>query len=140
MVSNKEFSVELDKAIKVAQRIAPELLKLPHIVSVGPGVKRRKGIPTGQAAIVITVREKFSLEQLEELGEQPLPDQLEGVPVDVIEYQKPVETKKITQEIENAKKVIETISKDWLKENNITGIGIGYKEKGGQIIDIIAIQ
>lgn len=140
MATKEEFSQQLEKAIEVANRLAPELLRRPGVVAVGPGVKRRKGKPTGEAAIVITVREKSSLEQLKERDEQPLPKQLEGLPVDVVEYQKPVENKKTRQEIEKAITVKNRVAANWLKEANITGIGVGYKVKGGQLTDMIAIQ
>jgi hypothetical protein len=140
MATRKEFSQQLEKAIKVASRLAPELLSRPGVVVVGPGVKRRNGKPTGEAAIVITVREKLSLDQIKDQGGQPLPEQLEGLPVDVIEYQKPVENKKTRQEIENAINIKKRVAASWLKEANITGIGVGYKVKGGQHTDIIAIQ
>lgn len=140
MTTQDKFSQQLDKAIKLANQLAPELLQRLGVVAVGPGVKRRKGKPTGEAAIIITVREKWSRRQLKERGERPLPKQLEGLPVDVIEYQKPVENKKTRQQIENTIKVKNRVAASWLKETNITGIGVGYKIKGGQRTDVIAIQ
>ena len=73
MATREKFAQQLEKAIEVADRLAPELLRRPEVVAVGPGLKRRKGKPTGEAAIVITVREKSCLKELKERGEQPLP-------------------------------------------------------------------
>ncbi len=140
MATQEEFAQQLEKAIEVASRLAPELLRRPGVLAVGPGVKRRNGKPTGEAAIVITVREKSSLEQLEERDEEPLPTQLEGLPVDLIEYQKPVENKKTRQEFEEAITVKNRVAANWLKEANVTGIGVGYKVKDGQLTDVIVIQ
>lgn len=140
MATQEELAQQLEKVIETVNRLASELLQRPGVVAVGPGVKRRKGKPTGEAAIVITVREKSSLKQLEERGEQPLPKQLEGLPVDVIEYRKPVEDKKTRQEIEKAISVKDRIADGWLQEANVTGIGVGYKTKGGQLTDALAIQ
>jgi hypothetical protein len=140
MPTQEEFAQQLERAVEVANRLAQELLQRPGVVAVGPGVKRRKGKPTGEAAIVITVRKKLSLKQLKESGEQSLPKQLEGLPVDVVEYQKPVENKKTRQEVEKAVKVKNRVAAGWLKEANVTGVGVGYKIKGGQLTDVIAIQ
>jgi hypothetical protein len=140
MATQEEFAQQLEKAIEVASRLAPELLRRPGVVAVGPGPKRRKGKPTNEAAIVITVRKKLSLKQLKEHGEQPLPKHLEGLPVDVIEYQKPLENKKTRLEVEKAITIKNRVAANWLKEANITGVGVGYKVKAGQLTDVIAIQ
>lgn len=140
MTTREEFAQQLEKAIEAANLLAPELLRQFGVVAVGPGVKRRDGKPTGEAAIVITVRKKLSSKQLKELGEQALPKQLEGLPVDVVEFQKSVENTKTRQEIEKAISIKNNIAASWLKEANITGIGVGYKVKDQQYTGQIAIQ
>jgi hypothetical protein len=140
MTSQDDFSRQLENVIAIAKRISPELLQRPGVVAVGPGVERRKGKLTGKAAIVVTVRKKLSLKHLKELGEEPLPKQLEGLPVDVVEYQKPVESNKIQKELKKAIDVKNRVAAAWLKESNVTGIGVGYKVQGGHRTDNIAIQ
>lgn len=140
MITREEFAQQLEKAIDVANRLAPELLRQSGVIAVGPGVKRRDGKPTGEAAIVVTVRKKLSSKQLQELGEQAFPKQLEGLPVDVVEFQKSVENIKTRQEIEQAIAIKNNIAASWLKEANVTGIGVGYKVKDQKTTSQIVIQ
>ncbi|MFB2976500.1 hypothetical protein [Microseira sp. BLCC-F43] len=139
-MTTPEFSAELERAIAVANQYSSELLRRPGVVAVGAGVKRRAGLLTGQAAVVITVREKLSLETLPQRNLEPLPQELDGLPVDVIEFQKPVESEQIRQAIEQAIAVKDRVADSWLQQENVTGIGVGYKVKDATTTNEIAIQ
>lgn len=140
MSTPEELSAEIERAIEVAQRLDSELLHRPGVVSVGPGVKRRKGKPTGQAAIVFTVREKLSLKKLKELGQAPFPKDIEGIAVDVVEFDQPVENKQTRVAMAQAAEIKDRVADSWLKERNVTGVGVGYKMKDGKFTDVIAVQ
>ena len=59
------------------------LLAWPGVMSVGVGLRRQDDAPTDEICIVVTVRNKRAIDNLSP-GEA-LPDQIEGVPVDVQE-------------------------------------------------------
>jgi hypothetical protein len=127
------FLKQLDAAVDVANRHQAELLAYPGVVTVGAGAERKKGVLTGQAAIVVTVRRKLGPAALKSSGATGLPDQIENVRVDVIELGKPVEAPKILKAQEKTKRVLEKVRDQWLATPNITGIGIGYKTVKGQM-------
>lgn len=129
---NKTFYEMLDKAIEAASAHEKELLSYPGVVTVGAGPKRKAGKITGEAAIIVTVRNKISRHELEGGGRKPFPSRLDGVPLDVIELGKPVEAPEIVAAQSKAKKVLDEVVEKWLQTNNVTGIGIGYKSVNGE--------
>ncbi|HAT7746510.1 TPA: hypothetical protein JAZ38_04255 [Legionella pneumophila] len=137
----REFFQKLDKILDIASEHKQMLLQYPDVVMVGVGPERRKGKITGEPAIIVTVRKKRSSNELKKRGEKPLPQTIKGIPVDVIELGKAVEAPEIIAVQEKAKKTISKIRAKWLQTPNITAIGYGYKEKGGEIdFNTIAIQ
>ncbi|HSX30161.1 MAG TPA: hypothetical protein VLE73_06400 [Candidatus Saccharimonadales bacterium] len=128
---NKDFFAQLDRAVTAASHNEKELLAYPGVVSVGAGPERASGKLTGKAAIVVTVRSKKADKELG--GDKPLPTQLNGIPVDVVELGKSVEAPEIVAAQQKAKKVLDSIKDEWLRKPGVTGLGIGYKTTGGQM-------
>ncbi len=58
-----------------------ELMRKANVVGVGIGFRRRRGKPTDEAAIVVSVTHKVPRSQLNE--EDVVPHELDGMPVDV---------------------------------------------------------
>src|SRR4051794_40551092 len=132
---DKRFYEMLDRAIAVASKHEKGLLSYPGVIAVGAGPRRRAGVITGEAAIVVTVRRKADQEG------RNLPAQLDDIPVDVVEQGKPVEAPEIVAAQEKAKQLLEDVREQWLKMQNVTGIGIGYKTVKGQMdFNRIALQ
>lgn len=123
---NDAFFKALDRAIAVASKHERELLAHPDVVAVGAGPRRTAGKITGDAAIIVTVRRKIAK------PEKPLPREIEGVPVDIIEPGKPAEAPEIAAAQTRAKQVLEKVREQWLRVPNVTGIGIGYKSVRGE--------
>jgi hypothetical protein len=127
------FFQTLDRAVVVASQHEKELLSYPGVVTIGAGPERRAGKITGQAAIVVTVRNKRSQAELAASGEKPLPESLEGIPLDVVELGQPVEAPEIVAAQAQARQVLGQVKDKWLAIPNITGIGIGYKTTKGEM-------
>jgi hypothetical protein len=73
----------LERVKEVKTRHEEELLKLPNVVGVGIGFIYKKGQPTDNIGIVVSVTAKKGLAGLAEPDR--IPTELEGVPVDVQE-------------------------------------------------------
>lgn len=140
MAISEEFSKELEKAVQVAKKYTSQLLSEPGVVIVGPGMERKKGKPTGRAAIIITVREKLSEEILQKRGWKLLPNELDGVPVDILEYKKPLLDKKSEEELKKVIEIKEEIEMEWLRRENVTGIGVGNRIRNGRFESELCIQ
>lgn len=140
MALPNNFSEDLDRAIEVAARLGPEIALRPGVVAVGAGMERREGKPTARAAIVITVRQKLTAEQLASRGLEPLPDQLEGIPVDIVQFEAPLENPETRRQFEQAIRVRDRVTAEWLRENNVTGVGVGYKIKSGALTEVVSVQ
>ncbi|MBN1428995.1 MAG: hypothetical protein JXB07_11465 [Anaerolineae bacterium] len=69
------------RAIKA--RYEDLLLAWPGVMSVGVGLCRQDDAPTGEICIVVTVQNKRTTDNLS--PDEALPDQIEGVQVDVQE-------------------------------------------------------
>jgi len=69
------------RAIKA--RHEEQLLAHPGVMSVGVGLRQRGGQPTDEVCIVVMVRDKQVVDNLP--PDQALPEQIEGIPVDVQE-------------------------------------------------------
>jgi hypothetical protein len=77
----KEVKVpELEEILRIKQEAEPELLKLAGVTGVGVGYKVVSGQRTGQLAIIVYVRHKGEVP-----AEQMVPEQIQGVPTDVVE-------------------------------------------------------
>ena len=70
-------------ALEVKRRHENELLRKPNVVAVGVGFRTRRGQPTSEVCIVVSVTQKVPAARLKR-GEV-LPAALEDVPVDVVE-------------------------------------------------------
>jgi hypothetical protein len=136
---DKDFNADLDRAVALAERELAAILSRPGIVGVGAGPERKRGRLTGRAAIVVAVREKLSPASLEAAGVEPLPDVIDGIPVDVIEFQKPQEAAELRAAQAKAIRAKERVEKAWLAEPNVTGIGVAYKESGGKRTDVVSV-
>jgi hypothetical protein len=129
---DKAFFDALDRAIAAASRHEKELLGYAGVLSVGAGPERKGGKITGAAAIVVTVRTKQNTRELAARGAKLLPETIDNVPVDVVEQGKPVEAPEIVEAMSKARQVLERVKDKWLKTENVTGIGIGYKYVKGK--------
>jgi hypothetical protein len=69
------------RAQAVKAKYERELMRKRNVVGVGVGLRERAGQMTGEACIVVSVREKLPLDQL--APQDVIPTQLDGVPVDV---------------------------------------------------------
>ncbi len=76
----------LGKAQAVKRAHQAELMGKANVVGVGVGLRQQGGIPTGELAIVVMVRQKVPRAQL--TSADVIPTEIEGVPVDVQEVGK----------------------------------------------------
>jgi hypothetical protein len=73
----------MEQAHAVKQAHEQELMSKPNVVGVGVGTIKKEGQQTGQVGLVVMVRRKVPRSQLSD--EEAIPDEIEGVPVDVQE-------------------------------------------------------
>lgn len=59
------------------------LLGYPNVVGVAPGIRTRRGKPTGEPCLVVYVHRKIPKPKL--LASAVLPHEIDGVPIDVVE-------------------------------------------------------
>jgi hypothetical protein len=74
------------KISEIRARHESELLRYPHVVGVSEGIRTKQGKPTGEHCLVVLVERKIPAGELDR-GEL-LPDEVEGIPVDVVEVGK----------------------------------------------------
>lgn len=74
---------EYERVRAVKDAYGDQLMSLPNVVGLGIGLRHVGGEPTGEVALVVLVTRKLPEVQLEEGG--ILPQEIEGVPVDVQE-------------------------------------------------------
>jgi hypothetical protein len=72
---------EWDRLRAVRAAYEADLMRKANVVGVGIGLRRRKGEPTSEPAIVVSVTQKVPSSQLD--PSDVIPSELEGVPVDV---------------------------------------------------------
>jgi hypothetical protein len=72
-----------ERARRVKEAYGEELMALPNVVGLGIGLRHVGGEPTGEVALVVLVSRKLPAANLEENA--ILPQEIEGVPVDVQE-------------------------------------------------------
>lgn len=75
--------VNFEKARVVKEKFETELLKLENVVGVGIGLRKRDGIYTDEVALVVMVKKKMTENELAQ--KNLIPQELEGVKVDVQE-------------------------------------------------------
>lgn len=126
------FDDGVDAAIAAAARHENEVLALPGVIAVGVGPRRTQGVITGEAAIVITVATKQTLAELQAVGREPLPRELDGIPVDVVELAAPAEAPEIAAAQQAAAAALDEVREEWLGQPNVTGIGVAYKVTAGR--------
>ncbi len=74
---------QFQRAAAVKDRHEEFLLSKANVVGVGVGIREQGGIYTGEIALIVMVRKKLPGAQLS--GEDLVPTEIEGVPVDVQE-------------------------------------------------------
>jgi len=79
--SQAVFQMQLERARSVKQAHESELLTKANVVGVGVGFSQAGGKPTRDVAIVVMVKVKVPAANL--LPQDALPDEIEGIPVDV---------------------------------------------------------
>lgn len=75
------FQQQLERARSIKQAHESELLTKPNVVGVGVGFRQTSGKPTRDVAIVVMVKVKLPASEL--LPQEILPEEIEGIPVDV---------------------------------------------------------
>ncbi len=75
--------VNFEKARVVKEKFETELLKLENVVGVGIGLRKKDGIYTDEVALVVMVKKKML--EIELAQADLIPQELEGVEVDVQE-------------------------------------------------------
>jgi hypothetical protein len=79
--------IERPRDRELVRKASETLLKIPGVFSVGLGSKLVNGVRTGELAFSILVLEKKPLAML--APHEVIPDQIEGLPTDVLESQPP---------------------------------------------------
>lgn len=75
----KQLELARVRAVKAAHE--RELLRKPNVVGVGIGLRQRGGKFTNELAIIVSVTHKVPQEDLP--PEDRIPEEIEGIPVDV---------------------------------------------------------
>lgn len=73
----------MDQVNRVAREKQDQLMKLPNVVGVGVGFKTTKGKETDRPSVVVLVERKLPKDAL--TPQALVPEELDGVPTDVIE-------------------------------------------------------
>jgi hypothetical protein len=76
-------TASIEKALDVKKRFEAELLNLDNVVGVGVGLRQIAGAYTDEIALIIMVKRKVDRGEL--TADALLPEELEGVTVDVQE-------------------------------------------------------
>jgi hypothetical protein len=69
--------------VEVKELYEKSLLAKENVVGVGVGIRKREGVYTGEVAVIVMVRRK--LPRIEVLEEDLLPEEIDGIPIDVQE-------------------------------------------------------
>jgi hypothetical protein len=80
---NRDSNSAFQHAVQVKDRYEQALLGKGNVIGVGVGIRRREGVYTGEVALIVMVSKK--LPRVEVPPEDLLPDEIEGVPVDIQE-------------------------------------------------------
>lgn len=73
----------MERITEIQARHSDDLLRKPHVVGVGIGMRCRRGKFTDEMCLVVMVDEKLKPEDLND--DERIPGEIEGVPVDVQE-------------------------------------------------------
>lgn len=73
----------MDQELHALQLHALQLLDLPNVVGVGIGPKMRRGMRSGETAVVVLVAQKLTQDELQ--AESVVPSSLDGVATDIME-------------------------------------------------------
>jgi hypothetical protein len=79
----KDSHSAFQRAAEVKARHQDRLLSKANVVGVGVGIRQIDGEYTGEVALVVMVREKLPSTEVE--PEDLLPEEIDGIPVDVQE-------------------------------------------------------
>jgi hypothetical protein len=71
------------KALLVKQAHEQELLEKPNVIGVGVGLRQQGGVLTDIVALIVMVRRKLGVSQIDPAN--LIPSEIDGVPVDVQE-------------------------------------------------------
>jgi hypothetical protein len=80
---NQDSNSAFQHAVQVKDRYEQALLGKGNVIGVGVGIRKREGVYTGEVALIVMVSKK--LPRVEVSPEDLLPDEIEGVPVDIQE-------------------------------------------------------
>lgn len=80
---NRDLNSAFQHAVQVKDRYEQALLGKGNVIGIGVGIRKREGVYTGEVALIVMVRKK--LPRAEVPPEDLLPDEIEGVPVDIQE-------------------------------------------------------
>ena len=72
-----------EQAKAVQEKYNDELMAKPHVIGTAVGLRMRQGQYTGEIALVVLVSKKVADDELE--AEDKVPEELDGIPVDVQE-------------------------------------------------------
>jgi hypothetical protein len=78
-----EPQVAYQRALMVKQAHEQELLGKPNVVGVGVGLRQQGGMLTDVIALIVMVRRKLGVSQIDPAN--LIPSEIDGVPVDVQE-------------------------------------------------------
>ena len=81
--TDEPFSGHDARLLDVRTRHEAELMRYPNVVGIADGIRMRDGKPTGEPAIIVFVERKVPRQDLTD--SDLLPEEIEGVPVDVVE-------------------------------------------------------
>jgi len=76
-----ERKAALDKARKVKEACADELISKANVVGVGIGLRQEEGAPAGRVVLMVMVTHKVPLAEL--APDDVVPSEIQGVPVRV---------------------------------------------------------
>lgn len=75
----------VNRAISVLNKISSDSKKKYSVKQMGVGFKIKNGKMTNQLALIFYVNKKMSKEELASEGITPIPEDVEGIPTDVVE-------------------------------------------------------
>lgn len=74
---------EFEKAREVKRRFEAQLLDLENVIGVGIGLRQKGGSYTDEVALIVMVKKKMNTNEI--ASEDLIPEELDGVTVDVQE-------------------------------------------------------
>ena len=78
-----QAAAQMSRIAAIRAKHEAELMRSPNVVGVSEGIEVKRGKPTGTPCIVVYVTRKVPKAKLSK--GHPLPERIEGVPVDVVE-------------------------------------------------------